>query len=228
MVIFIVAIAGTAIWVKGVLYIRGSIVQGQVGDTRNSDNTRDSSRNNTTDNRLVFNVGPAERSYGMVAESTLFRPLGWQKTVVQEEVAAVAPRMAQEAPLVRKPSYPALTLTGIVQNGAERLAIIEDGAINKGYFLSQGEKIKDFEISEILSDHVLLANGSQSTSFSLGDSIHYDPGGRILLDVIADQTEYRGSIQKSPQQQGSTESEGEQMSLIERLRARRRKELGEE
>ena len=168
-----------------------------------------------------------QAEYQVIAENNLFRPLGWQKEVIKEPIPipkteTVIIETPQERPA---PTYN-LTLTGIAKNGSEWIAIIEDGTQKKGYFLHRGDKLKNSTVGEILAEHIILVAGDTEVQLSLGKTIQYDENDQLLLNTIANR-----SIEKNrpqPSQESETVKGGDtQTSLIERMKARRQKELGQ-
>jgi len=155
-----------------------------------------------------------QSEYQMIAENNLFRPLGWKNpppSPPKTENPVVEIRRERPAPTYN------LSLTGIAQNGSSWIAIVEDETKKEGYFLHRGEKLKDSVVEEIFEEHIILVVGDIKTQISLGESIKYDGNGQILLNTIASRIA-APKIEKSEDTQ----------SLIEQMRARRRKELGQE
>ena len=157
--------------------------------------------------------------YQVIAENNLFRPLGWRKEIVKKTTPTktVVVEIPRERPA---PTYN-LSLTGIAQNGSEWIAILEDETLKEGYFLHCGDKLKDSLVSEIFEEHIVLVVGDAKAQFSLGESIQYNTNGQLLLNTIANQSTLPSLL---------TPNSGEdaQKSLIERMKARRRKELSQE
>ncbi len=169
--------------------------------------------------------------YQVIAENNLFRPLGWQKEVVAEIIPAPLPLPVVVVPPPNRPpapTYSTLTLTGIAQNGSEWIAIFEDSTGRGGNFLQRGEKLKDARVSEIFPGYVTLAQGETQTEVALGKSIQYDRNGQILFNTVGvsiSRIESRPAASDEPKVE---ESGGESPnSLIERMKARRQKELGQ-
>ncbi len=160
--------------------------------------------------------------YRVIIENNLFRPIGWQKVVkrITPKTETVAVEIPPERP---EPTY-TLTLTGIAQNGSEWIAILEDRTKKEGYFLHHGEKLKDSLVSEILSEHIILVQGDSKAQFPLGASIQYNTNGQLLLNTIANQS----ILIPNSEFRISNSGEDAPQSLIERMKARRRKELGKE
>ena len=164
------------------------------------------------------------KDYGIIAENNLFRPLGWRRNVPRpaERVATVAPD-----PLIESspppPSY-ALILTGIVESDSEWIAVLEDTRRNEGVFLRRGEELKDAFVSEIFLQHITLARGERRIQLALGERVEYSTGEQILFDTLTN-----GEIESAADTAMSTPANGgktdEQQRLIERMRARRRRQL---
>lgn len=111
------------------------------------------------------------KNYQVIVEDNLFRPLGWEKEVIEKdkprrksfvEIPPVAVPQERPKPDPSTGSGHAynLTLTGIAQNGSEWVAILEDPTRNEGHFLHLGEKFKNSLISEISPEHIILAQGN--------------------------------------------------------------------
>jgi len=155
-----------------------------------------------------------QAEYQVIADNNLFRPLGWKNpppSPQKTENPVVEVHRKRPAPTYN------LSLTGIAQNGSSWLAIVEDETKKEAYFLNRGEKLKDSFVEEIFEEHIILVVGDTKTQISLGESIKYDENGQILLNTIANRI-VAPKIEKSENTQ----------SLIEQMRARRRKELGQE
>lgn len=166
------------------------------------------------------------KDYGIIAENNLFRPLGWKKDVPKpaEPVPTVAPE-----PLIESspppPSY-ALILTGIVESDSEWIAVLEDTKRNEGAFLRRGEALKNTFVSEIFPQHITLARGERSIQLALGERVEYSTGEQILFDTLTNgEIESAADTSMSPPANGGNTDE--QQSLIERMRAIRRRQLRE-
>ena len=156
--------------------------------------------------------------YRIIVENNLFRPLGWKREVLpsDEPTSAVPPEQIVEMPPATPTS--ALVLTGIVKTGADWIAILEDEQTEMGVFLSHGEMLKDARVQAILPENIIIARGEMTVQLALGESIKFGLlDGRILLDTVA--------TQKKPHE-GTVNAEGEQ-DLLERMRARRQRELNQ-
>ena len=170
--------------------------------------------------------------YQVITENNLFRPLGWQKEVVAEiipspQVVSI-PVVVAPPPRPPAPTYSTLTLTGIAQNGSEWVAIFEDSTGRGGGFLHRGEKLKDARVSEIFPGYVTLAQGETQTEVALGKSIQYDRNGQILFNTVGVSMSRIESRRVTLDEPKVEEGGGEPPnSLIERMKARRQKELGQ-
>jgi hypothetical protein len=167
-----------------------------------------------------------QSEYQVIVENNLFRPLGWQKEVIKEpmpipKTETVIVETPQERPA---PTYN-LTLTGIAQSGSEWIAILEDSNRKEGYFLHPGEKLKDSLVSEILAGHIILVQGDAKAQLSLGESIQYDMSGQLLLNTVANQKP--DFLNPKSEIRLPTSGEDAQKSLIERMKAKRQKELSQ-
>jgi hypothetical protein len=167
-----------------------------------------------------------QAEYQVIVENNLFRPLGWQEEVIKEpipipKIETVVVEIPRERPA---PTYN-LTLTGIAQSGSEWIAILEDSNRKEGYFLHPGEELKDFLVSEIFAGHIILVQGDAKAQLSLGESIQYDMSGQLLLNTVANQKP--DFLNPKSEIQIPNSGEGAQKSLIERMKAKRQKELSQ-
>ncbi len=177
-------------------------------------------------------------NYQIIAENNLFRPLGWKKEAPppDEPAPTPAPKPIVEIPPAPPPPTYALVLTGIVQNGSDWIAVVEDRQHNEGVFLRRGEMLKDVLVRDILAEHIRLVRGETTIQLSLGESIEYGIDGRLLFETTGtakmpkptDETSkpspppVGGASLPRPSPTG-----GDGQSLIERMRERRRRELNQ-
>ena len=165
--------------------------------------------------------------YEVIAENNLFRPLGWQWKDPLPATPTVIPKPIAETPPAPPPTY-ALVLTGIVKNGVDWIAVVEDRERGEGTFLRRGETLKDAQVGDIMSEYITLARGEMTVQLALGDSIEYGIDGRVLFDTTgtakmpepADKTDTSSDTEADSGDDGDGEK-----SLLERMRERRRKEL---
>lgn len=166
---------------------------------------------------MVYPIRRKPVNYDIIAENSLFRPLGWQRDddLPMEQIQTTTPEHVVETPSP-SPSY-GLALTGIVKKGTHFIAVIEDQKINTGMFLRRGEALKDTKIEEITPNYITLAREEMTVQLALGEGIKYGPDGRMLF----------GTVTKQQEVERPTESDNSEQTLIERLRERRRTELNQ-
>lgn len=163
----------------------------------------------------------------IIAQRNLFEPLGgWKfesapKTdlVIQKEVKAMPPQPRPE-PLND------LILTGIVYINNEYLALIEDGASGKSYFLKKGDKMKDYSVEKITEEEITLVNENSKIVQVIGTRTHYNTNGKLLASGSGDTKTY-SNVANEPKANPAPSSNNKNMSLIEQMKARRQKELGQ-
>ena len=163
--------------------------------------------------------------YEVIGESNLFRPLGWKRDVQSSEEPAptVVPEPVAE-PLPTPPSTYALVLTGIAKNGADWIAVVEDQKRGEGAFLRRGETLKDVRVQDIMSEHITLTRDGMTLQLALGESIEYGVDERLRFDTAG--TAKISKLANETRTEAGSDEEGEQ-SLIERMRARRQRELNQ-
>lgn len=167
--------------------------------------------------------------YHSIVENNIFRPLGWEK----RKPAPILPvvRRRREIPRERPAPTYTLTLTGIAKRGKEQVALIEDSKEKEGYFLRSGEQLKDCTVNTIESEQIILANAGSEIRLALGDKITYNGSGEIIL-ASARGSGFSmmsgGSRNSASDKPGPSVSEDERLSIIERLKARRKKELNKQ
>lgn len=165
--------------------------------------------------------------YEVIAENNLFRPLGWKREDPLPATPTVIPEPIAETPPAPPPTY-ALVLTGIVKNGADWIAVVEDRERGEGMFLRRGETLKDAQVQDIMSEYITLARGEMTVQLALGDSIEYGIDGRVLFDTT-DTAKMPEPVDKPNTSSETEANSGDDagQSLLERMRERRRKELGQ-
>ena len=163
--------------------------------------------------------------YEIIAANNLFRPLGWEREDPLPATPTVIPEPIAETPPAPPPTY-ALVLTGIVKNGADWIAVVEDRERGEGTFLRRGETLKDAQVGDIMSEYITLARDATTVQLALGDSIEYGIDGRVLFDTTdtAKMPEPVDKPNTSSETEANSGDDGEK-SLLERMRERRRKEL---
>ena len=183
-----------------------------------------SSKPTFSQSEWAFPFTPELKNYEIIAENNLFRPLGWKREVQSPNVPTAIPE-----PVVKTPPLPptyTLVLTGIAKNGADWIAVVEDRTQDEGAFLRRGEMLKDVHVQDIMSEHITLTRDEMTVKLVLGESIEYGIDGRLRFDTAG-----AARISKLPNETralSETQTDGDdngEQSLIERMRARRRKEL---
>ncbi|MCZ6676722.1 MAG: hypothetical protein O7E52_05685 [Candidatus Poribacteria bacterium] len=179
--------------------------------------------------KRAFSASGKLADYRAIGENNLFRPLGWTKEVAKpaKPTPKIMPAPIAESP-PPLPTY-SLILTGIVQSNSEWIAVVEDQKLNKGVFLHHGERLQDTLVRDIFSQYITLARGETTVQLALGESIEYGTDGQILFDTLTTAKKPPVSEDASAEISSAT-SAGDadnQQSLIERMRARRRRELGQ-
>lgn len=170
----------------------------------------------------AFPLPPELKDYEVIAENDLFRPLGWKRE--DQSSAEPTPTVTSE-PIVEIPPPPptyTLVLTGIAKNGSDWIAVVEDRKQDEGAFLRRGETLKDVRVQEIRSEHITLTRDDMTVQLALGESIEYGVDGRLRFDT-AGSAKMSGLLNQT-EKPSETQADSEQ-SLIERMRARRRREL---
>ena len=163
--------------------------------------------------------------YEVIAENNLFRPLGWKREIQspEEPTPTVTPEPIVEIP--PPPTY-TLVLTGIAKNGSDWIAVVEDQKRAEGAFLRRGETLKDVRVQAIMSEYITLVRDDTTLQLALGESIEYGVDGRLRFDTTG-----TAKISKLPNETNAPREtevdrgDGSELSLIERMRARRKEEL---
>jgi len=188
----------------------------------------------------------------IIVRRNMFEPLGGRRIEVlpiSPTTKAVVP-VRQEPP--RSPPDPVneLILTGIVYMSNELLALIEDSSKGKSYYLRKGDKLKDYTIEKILNNEIVLVNGDSEITQTLGSKTYYNSSGKLLTSRPAyasspspvrressDRSDSSVAVSNAntadtsvSQPSGSSDSSSSNanLSLIEQMKARRKKELGQE
>ena len=164
--------------------------------------------------------------YDIIAENNIFRPLGWKQESPLPVTSTVAPDPIAETPPAPPPTY-ALILTGIVKDGADWIAIVEDRERNEGVFLRHGEPLKDVHVQDIMSEHITLTRNEMTVQLALGEIIEYGVDGRLRFDTagIAKIPEPVDRADTSSETEPDSRGDDDEKSLLERMRERRRREL---
>lgn len=177
--------------------------------------------------RSIYQKTPFS-DYQAIIENNIFRPLGWEKA----KPAPILPVLQRrEIPRERPAPTYTLTLTGIAKKGKEQVVLIEDSKAKDGYFLRSGEQLKDYTVSAIESEQIVLAKAGSEIKLALGEKIRYNTSGQIILSPY-EAASSSPAISSSPRlvsdTQSQTNNDDEHLSLIERMKLRRRKELNKQ
>ena len=88
--------------------------------------------------------------------------------------------------------------------------------------------LKDARVQEIMSEHITLTRDEMTVQLVLGESIEYGVDGRLRFDTAGavKMPELSNKTGALSQTQADSGDDGEQ-SLIEQMRARRRRELNQ-
>ena len=186
-----------------------------------------SSKSTFSQGEWTFPLHRELTDYEVIAENNLFRPLGWKREDPPPATPTVIPEPIPETPPAPPPTY-ALVLTGIVKNGADWIAVIEDREQDEGAFFRRGETLKDAQVGDIMSEYITLVRGETTVQLALGESIEYGIDGRVRFDTTgtSKMPEPADKTDTSPDTEADSGDDGDgEKSLLERMRERRRKEL---
>ena len=214
--------------IKGIKYILTSI--DQAGSSKASQGIELTGVRNPRDSSSLSDAksGRSVADYQVVIESNLLRPLGWQRTV-----APPAPVVQRPARMPTRTPEPVndLIFTGIVNLDGQNVALIEDVPAQKAYFLKEGDKLKDYTVESVGEESVVLVNNDSKIVSVLGSRAYYNPRKQILIPNLANALISRDIVKNTDEESASVDTVNERpsnLSLIEQMRARRRKELGQE
>ena len=177
-----------------------------------------------SESERAFPLFPELKDYEVITENDLFRPLGWKR---EDQSPAEPPPTVTSEPIVEIPPPPptyTLVLTGIAKNGSDWIAVVEDRKQNEGAFLRRGETLKDVRVQEIMPEHITLTRDEITVQLALGQSIEYGVDGRLRFDTAG--AAKMSALLNQSEKPSETQADSEQ-SLIERMRARRRRELAQ-
>lgn len=187
----------------------------------------------------------------VIVRRNLFEPLGGRHIEISLAKQITQPTTPTKQELPKPPPDPIheLTLTGIVLMNNEFLALIEDSSRNRSYYLKKGDKLKDYTVDEIKDNEIILVNADSKIIQKLGSKTYYNQNGKLLatrpsyapssttfaresidrstLPVAMSNTE-NASTNKSSVGSESSGNIGGNLSLIEQMKARRKRELGQE
>lgn len=212
--------------VKGVKYIVNHSAEKQQSGTNQKVRSAETARAMTLSSFGSIQQDRPLSDYDVIAETNLLKPLGWQKTVA----VPPSPEPVRQREIRQRPPEPAndLIFTGVVNLGDEPIALVEDISSGVAYFLKEGDVLKDYVVEAISEESMVLVNGDSRLTPDLGSKTYYNSSGQILASgVIADQM--TGDLAKSADTEpASLDKNLANLSMIERMKAKRREELGQE
>jgi hypothetical protein len=161
--------------------------------------------------------------YQIIVKNDLFDPLGGQRALTlataPQQIAQVEKKQAPPDPLYK------LTFTGVVKLESEDSAIVEDLSKDKAYYLKKGDKLKDYTVETITEDSIVLNNGNSKFTTRIGSAFYYNTSGQISTsEPLNNQVVVKASESKT-EETASINSGSANQSLIEQMKARRKKEL---
>lgn len=219
-----IVIIAMAIILVGLGVKAGKYVSGNFAGEDQPETSQKASKTGGVKARTYFSPSDIQANrtlsdYQMVIEKNLMERLGWQKIVERprryEPVVQPQQRLEQPEPVND------LVLTGIVRLDGDNVAIVEDVSSGEAYFLKKGDKLKDYFVESVTEKNMVLVNGDSRLTPALGSKAQYDSSGHIL-------TTEAPSAQKVEAAVKDTGKSDATMSLIERMKAQRRRELGTE
>jgi hypothetical protein len=132
---------------------------------------------------------------------------------------------------IEKPQAPPeplykLAFTGIVNLGSEYIALVEDSSKNDAYFLRKGDKLKDYVVESITDGSVILSNGNSKITSLVGSVAYYNSKGWLsTYEPRNNQVVALSSSESKAEEPVSVNKNSTGLSLIEQMKARRKKEL---
>jgi hypothetical protein len=221
-ILFIVALIGPGVQLgKYVLNNQPSIVSQSVD--------ADSTKHLKTVKSVSSNdLNRSLPDYQIIVKNDLFDPLGGQRALTvatassSQQMVQVEKKQAPPDPIYK------LTFTGVVQLESEYSAIVEDFSKNKAYYLKKGDKLKDYIVELITEDNIVLSNGNSKFTTQIGSVFYYNTSGQISTsEPLNNQTIAKVSDSKT-EETALSNSNSSNLSLIEQMKARRKKELGQQ
>lgn len=218
-----IAIASIGLGTKGIRYVLSYSTGKQESVATNK---VPSAKPGITSLSNSVQFGGSVSDYQIIVEDNLFRRLGWQKIV--EIPSLPEPIVQRERPNERPepPNY--LILTGITYLVQEPMALIEDISRGEAYFVKEGDKLKNYVVENITEENIILVNGNSRITVALGTRTNYNSDGELLATAMAEGQMTESIMEESNEEPDPLEEDTASLSLIERMRARRRKELGQE
>ncbi|MBD3184624.1 hypothetical protein GF312_20255 [Candidatus Poribacteria bacterium] len=183
---------------------------------------------NTTTSKFISITGVTTyrdmEEYQVVTDQDLLMPLGWEKSQPKPEPEKEPKTFIREITREEPKPNKSLILTGITKLDGELMVLMEDLSDNKAYYLKQGDGLKNYMVDEITQDKVILTNGKSEIIAHLGSRTTYNSDGVLLAS--ASSYEFEPSSAKTESE--TSVDDDTKLSIIERMKARRRKELGKE
>jgi hypothetical protein len=218
-ILFIVALIGPGVQLgKYVLNSQPSIVAQSIGtDSTIHLKTVKSVSSNDLNRSLL--------DYQIIVRNDLFDPLGGQRALTLATVSS--PQQMTQAEKKQAPPEPLykLTFTGVVQLESADSAIVEDFSKNKAYYLKKGDKLKDYTVDAITEDSITLSNGNSKFTTRIGSAFYYNSGGQISTSEPSNNQIVAKASDSKTEETTSINSGSANLSLIEQMKARRKKEL---
>jgi len=214
-ILFIVALIGPGVLLgKYALNSQPSIV------TQNTESTSSMK----TAKLVSFNDPHRSLSdYQIIVQKDLFDPLGGQRALtvatIPQQTSQVEKKQAPLDPLYK------LTFTGVVQLESEDSAIVEDFSKNKAYYLKKGDKLKDYTVESITEENIVLNNGNSKFTTPIGSAFYYNTSGQISTSEPLNNQIVAKTSDSKTEETASINSSSANLSLIEQMKARRKKEL---
>lgn len=217
-----IVIIAMAIILVGLGVKAGKYVSGNFAGEDQPETSQKASKTGGVKARTYFSPSDIQANrtlsdYQMVIEKNLMERLGWQKTVEISRSRYEPVVQPQQRPEQLEPVND-LVLTGIVRLDGDNVAIVEDVSSGEAYFLKKGDKLKDYFVEAVTEKNMVLVNGDSRLTPALGSKAQYDSSGHIL-------TTEAPSAQKVEAAVKDTGKSDATMSLIERMKAQRRREL---
>jgi len=119
-----------------------------------------------------------------------------------------------------------LAFTGIVYLESEYIALVEDSSKKDAYFLKKGDKLRDYTVENITDGSVILSNGDSKLTYPVGSAAYYNSKGWVSAPTGPINNQVAVSSPDSKAEESvSANKDSAELSLIEKMKARRKKEL---
>lgn len=161
--------------------------------------------------------------YQIVIKDNLFRNLGSGEPIITEQ--PVRERPVRQEPEIRREPLGELTLTGIVNLGDNLTALFEDNSMNKAYFLMTGDKLKDYVVEKVSDQSVALVKDESRIVSNLGKKVYYDKNSGSLISNPSNERITQVATASADKSPTPSDTGSSNLSLVEQMRARRKKEL---